>query len=319
MAACPNSHCFAAQGAGCAQGHMSLTNCPTWMGTVPDTADVATQGDDIALPWSGEAMGVYDLSFVSGRAKPITVGIVGPESAGKTTILSAWYLLLSRGALTTADQQFGCSYTLNGWEAVASSLRWEPGHKPSFPPHTSSRGARAKGLLHLGIRRGGGLLKDYVFADAPGEWFSKWAVDADADDAEGARWISQHSDVCMIVADRQALSGPKMGSARSAFQILAKRVAVERRGRPTALVWTKADVPVDPAMEAAIRLAVAKEISDVVEFSVGVFAKSGVEPIASFQKLFQWVLSTHRPGTELPSSKANNHDPLFVYGTRSHG
>lgn len=317
--ACPNSHCFAAQGAGCAQGHMSLTNCPTWTSAAPAATEVVTtQGDDIALPWSGEAMGIYDLGFVSGRAKPITVGIVGPESAGKTTILGAWYLLLGRGTLIDVDQ-FACSYTLNGWEAVASSLRWEPGHKPSFPPHTSSRGARAKGLLHLGFRHQNGLLRDYVFADAPGEWFSKWAVNANSDDAEGARWIAQHSDVSLLVADRQALSGSRMGSARSAFQILAKRVAVERRGRPTALVWTKADVPIDAAMEAAIRLAITKEIPDAAEFSVGVFATNGIEPIASFQKLFQWVLSARRPGIELSASKTNNHDPLFVYGTRYHG
>ncbi len=115
-------------------------------------------------------MGESDLNFVSGRVKPITVGIVGPESAGKTTILGSFYLLLGREALMTEDYVFSNSYTLMGWEAVAASMRWKPGPmSPRFPPHTPSGEARAPGTLHLAFRRKDGPLRDLLFADAPGE------------------------------------------------------------------------------------------------------------------------------------------------------
>jgi len=261
-------------------------------------------------------MGEYDLTFVSGKVKPITIGIVGPESAGKTTILGAFYLLLGRGALTTAEHMFSNSYTLAGWEAVATCLRWKPGQPPRFPPHTSSRAARAPGMLHLSFRRRDGSLRDMVFADAPGEWFQKWAVNEQAADAEGARWVARHADVTLLIADRQALAGSKMGTARNNFQLLSQRAVAESRGRRLALVWTKGDVEVPPAMEQQIRNAVATDTSSVPEFTVSVYPRNKVDPAEGFRELFNWILSTKRPAVNLPMTEAAGHDPLFRFGKR---
>jgi hypothetical protein len=261
-------------------------------------------------------MGEADLNFVSGKVKPITVGIVGPESAGKTTILGAFYLLLGRGALTTDANSFSNSYTLAGWEAVATCLRWKPGQHPSFPPHTPSGAARAPGILHLGFRREDGSLRDFIFADAPGEWFQKWAINEQAADAEGARWIARHADVTLLIADRQALAGPQMGSARNDFQLVAQRALAEARGRRLALVWTKGDVDVAPAMEAQIRKAVASVSSSVPEFTVSVYPRGGVDAAEGFRELFAWILGTKRAGVDLPTTEASGHDPLFRFGRR---
>ena len=319
MEPCTHHNCFAHEDATCALGHLNLATCPALKTTLSKTGAAPVQSDDVLLPWSGEPMGVYDLNFVTGRVKPTTVGIFGPESAGKTTVLGAWYLLLGRGLLGNPPAGFCGSYSLGGWEAVASSLRWEPGQKPTFPPHTTSRGGRAPGMLHLAFRADDGERRELIFADAPGEWFQKWAVDAASEEAEGARWIAEHADVVLLVADSEALSGAKMGTARSAFQLLAQRTAAGRRGRPVALVWTKADLPVNPAMGDRIRQAIRKEIPDAAEFSVSVFSKDGSNPMDGFQRLFDWVMTYRRPGVELPVAASGSKDPLFVYGRRSHG
>ncbi|TKR53453.1 hypothetical protein D7I39_20800 [Allopusillimonas ginsengisoli] len=261
-------------------------------------------------------MGESDLNFISGKVKPITVGIVGPENAGKTTILGAFYLLLGRGALTTNANYFSNSYTLAGWEAVATCLRWKPGQPPSFPPHTPSGAARAPGMLHLGFRRENGSLRDLLFADAPGEWFQKWAINEHAADAEGARWIARHADVTLLIADRQALAGPKMGSARNDFQLLAQRAVAETRGRSLALVWTKGDIDVVPTIEAQIRKAVASVSSSVPEFTVSVSPHGDANAAEGFRELFGWILSTKRAGVDLPTTEASCHDPLFRFGRR---
>ncbi|HDZ46547.1 MAG TPA: hypothetical protein ENI10_18755 [Halomonas sp.] len=261
-------------------------------------------------------MGESDLNFISGKIKPITVGIVGPESAGKTTILGALYLLLGGGELITEASSFSNSYTLAGWEAVATSLRWSPGQPPSFPPHTPSGAARAPGMLHLGFRHLDGALRDFLFADAPGEWFQKWAINEQAADAEGARWIARHADVILLIADRQALAGTKMGTARNDFQLLAQRAVAEARGRRLALVWTKGDIEVAPAMEAQIRKAVASDAFSVPEFKVSVCPQEGVDAVENFRELFDWILSTKRAGVELPTTEVLGHDPLFRFGRR---
>lgn len=316
MDRCPQPNCFADDNTTCTLGHIRLDMCPEWKRVSKDVVAATPDSDEMLLPWSGLAMGAADLNFVSGKVKPITVGIVGPESAGKTTILGAFYLLLGRGVLTSDASSFSNSYTLAGWEAVATCLRWKPGQRPSFPPHTPSGAARAPGMLHLGFRREDGSLRDLLFADAPGEWFQKWAINEQAVDAEGARWIARHADVTLLIADRQALAGPKMGAARNDFQLLAQRAVAEARGRRLALVWTKGDVDVAPAMEAQIRKAVASVSSSVPEFTVSVSPRGEVDAAEGFRELFGWILSTKRAGVDLPTTEASGHDPLFRFGGR---
>ena len=117
---------------------------------------------------------------------------------------------------------FSGSFTLSGWEAVARSMQWRPGVQPEFPPHTSTRGTREKGLLHLSFMENSDLLRDYLFADAPGLWFQRWAINEEAPDAQGARWVVQNADVFILTADCAALAGTERGSARSAIQLLAR-------------------------------------------------------------------------------------------------
>lgn len=316
MHKCPQPNCFADDNTTCTLGHMRLDMCPEWK-RVSNVDVIASPSDEqVLLPWNGLALGEADLNFVSGKVKPITVGIVGPESAGKTTILGALYLLLGRGALATGSSSFSNSYTLAAWEAVASSLRWKPGQPPSFPPHTPSGAARAPGMLHLSFRCGDGTLRDFLFADAPGEWFQKWAINEQDSDAEGARWIAQHADVTLLIADREALAGPQKGSARNDFQLLAQRAVAAARGRHLALVWTKGDICVVPAMEERIRQAVVSGSSNVPEFTVSVCTHGDVDAEESFSELFSWILSTKRAGVDLPPTQVFSHDPLFRFGRR---
>ncbi|MFG3307897.1 hypothetical protein [Streptomyces wuyuanensis] len=273
---------------------------------------------DVLLPWSGSALGLADLAFVAGRARPRIIATIGPQNAGKTTMLGAWYLLLGRGAAELRAGQFAGSFSLAGWEAVAESLRWAPGQAPGFPPHTASRSGRAPGLLHLSFRAGQKRPVDYLFTDAPGEWFQKWAINKDGSEAAGARWIAEHADVFLLVADREALSGASMGSARSALQLLAARVADERQSRPVALVWTKSDVSIAPAMEESVRQSVFGPMPEAEEFSVSVTPGDAGERQADdvLTPLLDWALTSRRPHAALPSVPSASGDPLFMYGVK---
>ena len=211
---------------------------------------------------------------------------------------------------------------MGGWEAVAGSLRWCPGQLPGFPPHTSSRGGRAPGLLHLAFRETeDSRIKDFLVTDAPGEWFQKWAVNRDAAEAAGARWIADHADILLLVADREALASEGMGTARNAIQLLARRLAAERRGRPIALVWTKSDVPITSEMETAVRAAVRDPMPDAAEFHVSIITSEGDTSGAGtgLLELLDWTLKIRRGCASIPPvvPHPESCDPLFLYGTRS--
>ena len=316
--ACSRPNCFAPEST-CALGHLDRFKCPAWK----SRDEAATQSsdenaDDLLLPWSGSALGLADLGFVAGRIRPLVVGIAGPHRAGKTTLLAAWYLLLGQGLAKTNDRRLSGSYSLAGWEAVASPLRWSPGQKPGFPPHTSSRRGRAPGLLHLAFMHADGKVRDYLFTDAPGEWFQKWGLNRESAEGEGARWVSAHADVFLLIADREALSGSSMGTARGSFQLLASRIAAERGTRPLALVWTKADVAVTPAIEEAVRKAVFGPMPDAFEYFVSIYPgeNSPSDKGQGFLELLDWTLGTRRRRASIPPPIATSFDPLFMFGAK---
>src|SRR5260370_18614240 len=187
-----------------------------------------------------------------GRSNATVIGIVGPHNSGKTTLLAAWYLLLGQGH-RVPHRLFAGSYTMNGWESIAHSLRWEGPTGPTFPLHTSSGSGRSPGLLHAAFRRGEFQSSDFLFADAPGEWFKRWAINREAEDAVGARWVAYHADLFLLIADCEALSGPSKGNARNALQLMAQRLGAARQRPTVSLVRAKSDITVSDEIRHTLR------------------------------------------------------------------
>ena len=316
MAECPRETCW--PDVGCSLGHLDLSKCPSMKAGPKKKQEDRPPSDAVAMPWSGGALGLADLGFVAGRSKPIVLAIIGPQNAGKTTLLAAWYLLLGRGFRPDDDVRFSGSCSLAGWEVVASPLSWEPGSiPPTFPPHTSSRSARIPGLLHLAFKQRSDCRRDYVMTDAPGEWFRKWAVNREIPEAGGARWAAEHADAFLLVADREALAGSERGVARAGVQLLARRLADELRGRPVALVWTKRDISISEEMKLAVRSAVLGAMPNATEFAVTIMsAPDGAESGQGLLDLLRWVLNVRRPTVRLPEPASDNLDPLFMFSAR---
>ena len=131
---------------------------------------------------------------------------------------------------------------------------------------------------------------------------------------------SRASTPDMTAADREALAGEAMGSARGSLQLIAKRLGAERGRRPVALVWTKADVEIATEMEEAVRGAVNDAMPDATEHSVSVVGAPDSDPLINkgvgLTELLQWAIDVRRPGVSLPPPASTSADPLFIYGSR---
>ncbi len=317
MRKCPYKGCNAPE-TNCHRGEASLSECTFWKkGASPeDDSGAVPHADGVRLPWSGAALGTMDLAFLTGRSEPKLVGLVGPHNAGKTTLLGLFYQQVGRSG-RAGGSRFAGSYSLDGWEAIAHALRWE-GNVPRFPPHTSSGAGRRPGLLHFALRDALGRLSDVLFADSPGEWFQRWAVDPAAPDAEGARWLIERASSLLVAADCEALSGPGRGQARSDMIALLRRVATERGDRPVALVWTKADKAVPVAIRTAVTQAAALVMPDLVTFETSVveFDSGGVtiKPAASLTAILEWMTARLKPGFEVARTSHVGTDPFFAIG-----
>jgi hypothetical protein len=221
------------------------------------------------------------------RAKRTIVGILGAHDVGKTTLLTANYLLLLRGHKIAAAT-FSGSRTLNAWEALASWMRFhDSAMSPMFPPHTPRGSGRVPGLLHVALKNASGQFRDILLADAPGEWFTKWAIDENSSQAEGASWIAQHSDGFLIVADCQRLAGQNRGIARADLLQLIDRLSNHINSRPVALVWTKSENSVPEGIRLAIQKALQESLPDATEFHVSIS-----DPLTMANPIDEIVLQT---------------------------
>jgi len=315
---CKQPHCFAPD-VPCHLGEEDRNQCEIWKESVghptADQPEVPSEPEGLLFPWSGNSLGTVDVPFVAGRSNPTVIGVVGPQNAGKTTLLAAWYLLLGKG-LHIRDYRFASSYTLNGWENIAHSFRWEGHAGPSFPVHTSSRAGRSPGLMHLAFRRRNALATDFLFADAPGEWFKRWAIDRDGEDAVGARWLGDHASAYLLIADCDALAGASGGNARSILQLLIQRLGAERKERPVALVWSKSDLTVPTQIREAVQGLAHRVFPDIKEFSVSVYPSEQEAGSSGqgFMKLLEWAISSPQPRFVVPKLEMASDDPFLMYG-----
>ncbi|EUC00051.1 hypothetical protein PMI07_006331 [Rhizobium sp. CF080] len=318
MERCPYPRCHVPDVA-CRLGEPTPASCKHWLdaqGGKKAVAEKRGNGEQTLLPWTGTALGTDELLFLTGRGETRLVAIVGPHNAGKTTLLAAWYQGAGRSG-RVGDHTFAGSFTLEGWEAVAHALRWE-GSSPTFPPHTSSGAGRAPGMLHLAVRQEDDELVDFLFADSPGEWFQRWAIDSSAEDAEGARWLADRASVFLITADCEALSGSNRGNARSSLIQLIRRTAHERRGRPVALVWTKADIGISPNIRNSILEAAKLVMPEVAEFSCSVsnLDIDGDEIFAqkSMGDVLKWAVQPYPRGFTPSETRIASNDPFLNFG-----
>jgi len=237
---CPYPNCHAPI-LDCQGGDEHFSDCDTWKEAQGEEVKKVSAIDDknYSLSWTGNSFGKIDLSFITNRSTPIVVGVIGPEHAGKTTLLTIIYLLLSSGE-KIGDWNFAGSYTIAGWENLAYYPRWKPGNMYGFPPRTSRSSGRTQGFLHLALRKND-ITRDIIFIDAPGEIFSKWAVDLQNEGAKDAVWIHEKSDGFLMFIDSDAFTGSKRGIARHTFNEIASRLKDDLGDRPLAIVWSKAD------------------------------------------------------------------------------
>lgn len=313
-AKCPHKDCWAPEIA-CNFGD-DLARCEYYKGLAEAEGEQTTSEDAFLLPWSGNSLGTVDLQFVAGRSRPTLIGIVGAEAAGKTTLLITLYLLLSQGR-RLSGRRFAGSYTLGGWENLAHYLRWKPNQVPTFPLHTPFNAGRTPGLLHLAFRRNDGALEDVLLTDAPGELFTRWAVDKTATELDSARWIARHADAFLFLIDSKSLAGPRRGEARTNTLALAERLGSEIGRRPVAVVWAKSDVEVKESIKTALVNSFDRVFSLHREFYISVEGKGGTTKVTehSFLELLSWSLTTPRNAQEdrLVLPPQGTDDAMFAY------
>ena len=288
---CGQKHCH--PDTGCALGE-ALSDCPHYANSKTEESEVVTSPstDGLGVPWTGSEFGLDDIAWVASRQRPMLLVPVGAHNAGKTTFLASLYIGLLRGAKPEGWELLG-SYSLGGWEKLASYLRHAPdGIGPGFPPHTPVTDKRTPGWLHLGFRDTEENVRDLLLADAPGEWFSRWAIDENDSAAEGARWATSRGDVFLFFVDSAGLASPDRRNVAEQLELLANRLSGVLIERPMAVVWTKSDKKVPQTLREDVESALNNAFPDSTHFQTTVFnSGNDCEPTQQFWDVLDWCVS----------------------------
>lgn len=297
---CSDPKCFVHLGEQCRFGEPTNSTCPHWSGGGAEEEEARSDASTEAyrVPWSGSALGLSDLSALVPRGRTILVGVLGAHDAGKTTLLTGTYLAV-HGGRRLADARFAGSRTLGAWESLAAWTRFEDAaRQPTFPPHTPRGTSRVPGLLHLALRDRHDVLRDVLLADAPGEWFTRWSLREDGEDAAGARWVVRHADTFLVVADCERLSGSERGQARCDTRQLIERLGNHVAARPTVFVWAKSDHRPPGAIRNALKKALLDHIPQAVEVSTTTSEPTTLLDAVSMSVGSAWVPSTAQAVSE---------------------
>ena len=298
----------------CSAGFMDAAQCPNYR-CKPDLEASEVSPEDERFPWTGRPFGLKDLRFVSAVRRPHVIGMVGLEDAGKTTLLGMLFLMLYRGHRVIERASFSGSYTLQGWENIARYLQLNSSGPIQFPPHTA-RSGRFPGLLHLQFSMDNGSDRDYLLADAPGEWFSHWTDNASAENAAGARWIAVNADKVIIFADTKALTGPQMGPARTNLEFLIRRVQHNCQNDAVALLWSKTDLQRPEQLIETVDRHFKSCFPEAPVFSVEIPDGNGdanETTLQALKDLFQWSFTSIHTSIAVHWPESSSVDPFLSY------
>jgi GTPase Era involved in 16S rRNA processing len=153
-----------------------------------------------------------------------------------------------------------------------------------------------------------------VLTDAPGEWFSRWALDKNHKEGGGARWTAANSDAFILVVDCESLAGPNRGQARESLLRIAERLRSEIADAPVLVVWAKSDVLVKDSIKKSLEDDLTKLFPDHQSLFISAKREGDSNQITenAFKELWQWIFASRPFSGKDRLSLAPRSDDLFL-------
>lgn len=229
-----------------AAGTQAVENLALPKSEYPPIADVDIPRD-LARFWSGFALGSEEAGSLLCDASARLFTIVGGKDRGKTSLLTAAYILLANGFVNAFPYRFCGSRSLHGFQCLADpAFEWK-GDEQRVVPRTTQSTYRQPSFLHLALKarvHGPAVTTNVLLTDMPGEWFEKWRGEGAAALPETLDFLPR-TDGFLVVLDAPKALADKV--YRKEVRYLIERVVAFANAspsppRPIAIVLTKYDM-----------------------------------------------------------------------------
>lgn len=257
---CTNSDCTLSEGGRCArisEFTHPLDACPDLVREEQSTQSRAAKPtpstqevSETSAPWSGRHLDTAEAERLLLRTPARVISILGPYNAGKTCLLTSFFLQLANGQRGAFPYRFASSLTLHGFRELSERAeQWTGQREEDIVQHTSvgADALRPRNFLHLGLRperEEDDRHIDVLLTDIPGEWVKAWTGQVD-DASRRQMSFTSRSDAFFVLVDAEALMGPSGNRADSETSLLIRRIEEMSRGMeprpPLALVLSKFD------------------------------------------------------------------------------
>lgn len=184
--------------------------------------------DTAAISWSGRHMTWSGVGQMLRRTPARIVAVLGPTGAGKTCLLTSFFLQLAGGQRRDLPYRFASSKTLYGWQMLCNrAAQWDGDKKKEIVQHTPTEESKQSGnLLHLGLRPdsdSGHRIVDVLLSDIPGEWVMSLA-EHDTEEHRRKLEFLEHSHAVLVLLDIGALPGEDGPNLASDTGLLLRRL-----------------------------------------------------------------------------------------------
>ena len=204
-------------------------------------------------PWSGRHLDPVEAERLLWRSPARTFAVLGSYGAGKTCLLTSFFLQLASAGRAALPYRFAGSRSLHGFRELAErAASWEGDPTQDIVDHTPvSESDRPGTWLHVSLRPESlhdDRVVDMLLADLPGEWVDQYTGH---DDARAKRRLPflRRCDGFIVLADADELLSKTGRTRASRTGVLVRRlssIAGKRKPLPPiAVVFSKFDLVLD--------------------------------------------------------------------------
>lgn len=216
---------------------------------IPNAHSDPTDDTHEPAPWLGEALGPQEVDELLWRSHPVVLAVLGPYDAGKTCLITSFFLQLANGQRDDFPYRFASSRSLYGFYGLAARAnRWQGDQESEVLAHTPTAGQDCR-FLHLGLRPTDDWDDrhiDVLISDMPGEWAEDWAQRQDESSRRRLAFFDRADGVLVLADAAKLVTDRKYGAqiARLMQRCIDRISNASQSARPPTLclVYTKLDM-----------------------------------------------------------------------------